>query len=98
MGVANHAPGLPVMGAASRSKHPLMGGADVGPQIGVMGTGDQGARISLLGNSNPAFLDSLFAPLAGAAARCFAGEPRPRPTTGARSGIGHRGPGRARSR
>jgi hypothetical protein len=59
MGPANHAPGVPVMGAASLGSY-LMGGADAGPRVSVMGSGDRGQPVDLFGESDLRFVDSLF--------------------------------------
>jgi hypothetical protein len=62
MGAPNHAPGVPTMGAPSRGLHlDAMGGPDVGPRLDPMGGPDTGRRTRLLGESDPTFIDSLFA-------------------------------------
>jgi len=66
MGPANHAPGVPVMGAASSGSY-LMGGADAGPRVSVMGSGDRGPRVDVFGDSDLRFVDSLFTGPAAAA-------------------------------
>ena len=59
MGPANHAPGVPIMGAASSGPY-LMGGADLGPRVSVMGSRDRGQRVDVFGDSDLRFVDSLF--------------------------------------
>jgi hypothetical protein len=59
MGPANHAPGVPIMGAASSGEY-LMGGADAGPRASIMGSGDRGQRVDVFGASDLRFVDSLF--------------------------------------
>jgi len=60
MGVANRPP-VPTMGAPGRTTHPMMGRPDAGAHIGVMGRGVRGAGSDLLGVSDPALVDQLFA-------------------------------------
>ena len=62
MGPANRAPGVPVMGGRSFTGYPnVMGGADAHRSRSVMGAGDRGVRTDLFGESDPRFVDSLFA-------------------------------------
>jgi hypothetical protein len=62
MGPPNHAPGVPAMGAPSAGLHlDVMGGPDVGPRLDPMGGPDTGRRLHLLGDTDPTFIDSLFA-------------------------------------
>jgi hypothetical protein len=59
MGPANHAPGVPIMGAARPGRY-LMGGADAGLRVSVMGSGDRGQRVDLFGESDLRLVDALF--------------------------------------
>jgi hypothetical protein len=62
MGPPNHAPGMPVMGASSPGLHlDVMGSPNARPDLDPMGGPDTGRRLHLLGESDPAFTDSLFA-------------------------------------
>jgi hypothetical protein len=64
MGLANHAPGVPIMGIASCGPY-LMGGADAGPRVNIMGR-DRGQRVDVFGDSDLRFVDSLFSDSGGA--------------------------------
>jgi hypothetical protein len=62
MGPANRAPGVPLMGGPSFAAYAtVMGGADGHRGVSVMGAGDRGKRAELFGDSDPRFVDSLFA-------------------------------------
>ena len=62
MGLANRAPGVPVMGGPSVTGYAnVMGGADAYRGGSVMGAGDGGGHTHLFGDSDPRFVDSLFA-------------------------------------
>ena len=62
MGPANRASGVPVMGGPSVTGYAnVMGRADAHRAVSVMGAGDRGARTDLFGDSDPRFVDSLFA-------------------------------------
>ncbi len=62
MGPANRAPGVPVMGGPSVTGYiKAMGRADAHRGVSVMGAGDRGAHADLFGDSDPRFVDSLFA-------------------------------------
>jgi hypothetical protein len=61
VGPPNHAPGVPVMGAPSQAPHvELMGRPDTGPRLYPMGGPGDGPRVDLIGESDLAFVDSLF--------------------------------------
>ena len=61
-GPANRAPGVPVMGGPSVTGYAIvMGGADAYRGVSVMGAGDRGVRTDVFGDSDPRFVDSLFA-------------------------------------
>lgn len=61
MGVANRAPGVPIMGERSWDGSPdAMGGPDRWRGASIMGVGDQGTQTALFGASDPRFVDSLF--------------------------------------
>jgi hypothetical protein len=62
MGPANRAPGVSVMGGPSFTGYAnVMGAADAHRGVSVMGAGDRGVRTDLFGDSDPRFVDSLFA-------------------------------------
>lgn len=61
MGPPNHAPSVPVMGAASPGLHlEVMGGPDTSPHLDLMGGPDPGPRVDPMGESDATLVDSLF--------------------------------------
>jgi hypothetical protein len=61
MGWPNRAPGVPVTGRPSfTGLANVMGEADAHPGVSLMGAGDRGMRSDLFGDSDAAFVGSLF--------------------------------------
>jgi hypothetical protein len=61
MGPANRPPGVPVMGGPSFTGYAnAMGQPGAHPGVSVMGARDRGMRTALFGDSDAAFVGSLF--------------------------------------